>query len=476
MSRDPHYFAIIGAMRTGSNLLEKTLEALGDTVCYGEVFNPTFISGPRKTELLGYTVEQRDADPIGFLEHLIAAEPDKLTGFRIFHSHNQKALEYALADPRCTPIILTRDPLESWISFLIARSTGQWMLKNPRRRAFTKVHFDPTAFERHRSDLQTHYAWVDAQLQRNDRTAVRISYTELQDPSKLQSVARRIGSSGGVPEKAPIHRQNPQPLCEKVTNYAEMCAYLGMTPKEPATGPVPSGQSMLCPDGFPVAFAPLPGLAFAPVIALFHRIEVRDLGKEKLAPPDLFEQATRAVLYPVEDPGDRPIFTVVCDPLVRLHAAFIDEVFGPGWQGSDMRRKLASKFGGIPPARGIVRGRAEFTPEQHRRHFAGFLELLADPSRLRDGALKPDWLPQAELLSEFDHSDRIQIFRHEQFGHLVHWLTDQMALPRFPRGQINGIRQAEQKSILSLEDVMVPEILERVRELHNADYEAFGYA
>ena len=39
----PRYFAIFGAMRTGSNLLERTLASYDGLRTEGELFNPGFI-------------------------------------------------------------------------------------------------------------------------------------------------------------------------------------------------------------------------------------------------------------------------------------------------------------------------------------------------------------------------------------------------------------------------------------------------
>ncbi|MEM7212305.1 MAG: hypothetical protein AAF479_10505 [Pseudomonadota bacterium] len=475
MSDDLRYFAIFGAMRTGSNLLEKTLEALGDTVCYGEAFNPSFIRGPRKEDILGYSVETRDADPIGFLDAMIGAEPDRIAGFRIFPGHSRAVMERALADPRCTPIILTRDPLESWISLNIARATGQWMLKNPRRRMSGKAHFEPAAFEKYKSELAAYYAWVDAMLDRHGRSAVRIRYEEVQDQACLQRVARLIGSTGTVPPEAPILRQNSQSMADKVTNYAEMCAYLGVAPEERKEGPGLSPELLICPEHVPAAFIPLPGPAFAPVIALMHRIDTRDFGAEKLAPPELFDRANRRVLYPIEHPGERPVFTVISHPLVRLHRSFVHEVFGAGWLRSEVRKRLSAQSGGIPRPRAIGLGQVEFTDRDHQSLFSMFLRMVARSWAQGDDLMRLDWNTQTELLDLFGMRETVQVFRFGNFEDCANWMTDLASVPRFAPGQIKGMRQSEQQKLLPIKDVMVPEIEAQVRVLHESDFHAFGY-
>ncbi|MBL9057999.1 MAG: nodulation protein NodH, partial [Rhodobacteraceae bacterium] len=56
-------FVIFAEMRTGSNFLEANLNAIPGVKCHGEAFNPYFIGGEGKQEMLGVTIEQRGADP-----------------------------------------------------------------------------------------------------------------------------------------------------------------------------------------------------------------------------------------------------------------------------------------------------------------------------------------------------------------------------------------------------------------------------
>ncbi|MEM7423919.1 MAG: nodulation protein NodH, partial [Pseudomonadota bacterium] len=221
------YFAIIGTMRTGSNLLEKTIERFGDTACYGEAFNPGFISGPRKQDVLGWSVRERDADPTGFLESIITETPYLVPGFRIFDEHDRAVLEQVLADPRCRRIVLRRDPVESYVSLEIARLTGQWMLREPRNRMTARIRFDPEAFGRYRRRVEAHYADVEALMRRAGTNALQLDYADLDSRAILGRVAAHIGSRGVVPEAPPIQRQNSPDMMEKVENYEEMCAYLG---------------------------------------------------------------------------------------------------------------------------------------------------------------------------------------------------------------------------------------------------------
>lgn len=476
MATKPRYFAILGAMRTGSNLLERTLGQLQDTICYGEAFNPSFVSGPRKTEVLGYTVAKRDADPIGFLEHLISAEPTRIAGFRIFQNHSPEAMDYVLSDPRCIRIILTRDPLDSYISLKIAQRTDQWMLNNPRRRTTVRVQFDKAAFETFCQKREAHFTWLDQRLKAHGQDAIRIDYADLENHALLQRLASRIGSSGVVPVEPPIMRQNPVSRAAKVENYAEMCAVLGLDAETAKDDATPFWGSIIRPDQFGVAYAPIMGNAFEPMIALLHRIENRDFDRPKIAAPDLFDRAQRGVLYPEDTQLDVPVITMVSDPFRRLHAAFVSEVFGPGWNFSKLRKALIQHHGEMPPPRRLIQQQAEYPAQMHRRHFTGFLEHVAETfGSGEEGLLRPEWKPQSDAIEAHREQREITIFKHEDFTDAANWLTDLMKLRRFPRGQINGMRQARQQALVPIQEVAIPELTSTVKALHSVDYDQFGY-
>ena len=53
-----------------------------------------------------------------------------------------------MADESCAKIILTRNPVESYISWKIARETGQWKLTDMKARKGAQVKFDGPEFVR----------------------------------------------------------------------------------------------------------------------------------------------------------------------------------------------------------------------------------------------------------------------------------------------------------------------------------------
>ena len=108
-------FVIFAEMRTGSNFLEKNLQQFEGLNCYGEAFNPVFIGYPNTDNILGVKLETRDADPKMLLRE-IKNDPAGLSGFRYFHDHDPRVFDHVVNDPKCAKIVLTRNPIDSYVS------------------------------------------------------------------------------------------------------------------------------------------------------------------------------------------------------------------------------------------------------------------------------------------------------------------------------------------------------------------------
>lgn len=104
-----------------------------DLQSVGEAFNPNFIGTPKTRKVMEVSLLDRAQNPIPLLEK-IKQPSQTIHGFRYFHDHDPRVLLPCLLDLRCAKIILTRNPVESYISWKIARQTGQWKLQNINRR------------------------------------------------------------------------------------------------------------------------------------------------------------------------------------------------------------------------------------------------------------------------------------------------------------------------------------------------------
>ena len=212
------YFCIFAEMRTGSNFLETALNQLDGVQCLGEVFNPEFVGYPNRTELLGLSQTERDRDPRRLLSRLVDGE-GAVSGFRFFHDHDHRVADLVLEDPACGKILLSRDPLESYASWKIARETGQWKLTNLKRRRTARIEFDTDEFLERYDEHGAFRARIWRRLKVTGQTAFLLSFEDLKSLDVLNGLAAWLGVSSRL-GKLPgdLKRQNPESIFEKVSN------------------------------------------------------------------------------------------------------------------------------------------------------------------------------------------------------------------------------------------------------------------
>jgi LPS sulfotransferase NodH len=309
-------FVMLASMRTGSNFLEANLNALAGVTCHGEVFNPHFIGRLNQTELCGMDLAARDAQPLEMLARM-RARTAGLSGFRHFHDHDPRVFDAVMADPACAKIVLTRNPLESYVSLLIARETGQWILTDAKRQRTAKVRFDADDFAVFAAEVQAFHLRIQHRLQATGQTAFWIDYDDLQDLDVLNGLAAWLGVAARLKATDPrLKKQNPGALADLVKNPAEMEQALarmdrfnlGRLPQfEPRRAPaIPSYLA-----GGPILYLPVRGGPEAQVAGWLAGLGpvVRDLSQKSL------RQWLRA------HPRHRSL-TVLRHPVARAHAAF----------------------------------------------------------------------------------------------------------------------------------------------------------
>ena len=225
MQRPFDSFVLLAEMRTGSNFLETNLNAFPDIQCHGEAFNPAFIGYPNGTEILGVTQAMRDADPDRLVD-MIREKSEGIGGFRYFHDHDPRVLDRVLDDPRCAKVILTRNPLDSYVSWKIAQATGQWKLTNVKSRKDGWARFDPQEFDAHVAALQAFQVQLLNRLQTSGQAAFYIPYEDIQDLAVVNGLARFLGSAHQLESlNKNLKPQNPAGLDEKVSNFDEIEVY-----------------------------------------------------------------------------------------------------------------------------------------------------------------------------------------------------------------------------------------------------------
>ncbi|MBU2957311.1 hypothetical protein Q4511_13395 [Paracoccus sp. 1_MG-2023] len=220
-------FVVLAEMRTGSNLLEATLNGIRGVTCHGEAFNPYMMGWPDKDELAGITRAEREADPLPLLERL-TDRPGHLPGFRYFHDHDPRVFDAIMQDRRCAKIVLTRNPLDSYVSTRLAWETNQWKLNENETPIPAAITYDGAEFRENLTAIERFQSKVMHWLQVTGQTGFWLGYEDLRDADVMTGLVHWLGRTD-IPRVEPASDQvpqNPRELSEKVTNFHEMQADL----------------------------------------------------------------------------------------------------------------------------------------------------------------------------------------------------------------------------------------------------------
>jgi LPS sulfotransferase NodH len=452
-------FVVFAEMRTGSNLLEAALNELPGVTCHGEAFNPALIGFPKRTELLGISREARDADPLALWRRIREAEG--LNGCRFFHNHDPRVLDAMLDDDRCGKIVLTRNPVESYVSLKIARATNQWKLGDARHRKEALAQFNAAEFEAHLAEVQGFQIVLMNRLQKSGQAAFYIDYEDAQDLDVLNGLGKWLGVEGrlsALPSSLVV--QNPEGLDEKVANFAAMEASLAKidrfnlsrTPNfEPRRGP--SVPSFVASAG---------GLLYMPLRPGPDAL-VRDwLAKLGPLEENFAQKSLRQ--WKRKHPGHRS-FTVVRHPLLRVHLAFAALLGREAL--ADIREVLRKSYklplppeGSILPAQDWAAGLLAFL---------GWLKAnLNAQTSLPVHALWATQSATVQGFSQFSLPDMIA--REDRLGEDLGMLAQMVGAtaPPLPATEADT-------APVKLAEIWTPELDHAAQDTYSRDYMQFGF-
>ena len=474
-------FVVLAEMRTGSNFLEANLNALDGVNCRGEAFNPAFIGYPNNDAILGINQVQRDKNP----NRLLAAlrdDPEGLSGFRYFHDHDPRVLDPILDNERCAKIILTRNPLDSYVSWKIAQATGQWVLTNIKARRLEKAVFDAEEFAAHVRALQAFQLNVLNRLQTSGQTAFYLAYEDLQSLEVINGLAQWLGVSSRLAAlDSKLKPQNPEPIGAKVANPDEMEAALaGMdrfnmtrTPNfEPRRGPAVPGY--IAVDSLPLLFQPVDGGPTTQVLEWMAALEGDGAAalQTKLNQKELRQWKRRHEGF--------CSFTVVRHPVARAHAMFCERVL---MADPESIRKIRQVMQGqfklkLPKFDGEEMPPKGYDCAAHREAFIKFLTFvkanLAGQTAVRvDSA----WASQREILNGFAELAAPD--------HVLHEAELAEDLPHLARRVMRRLDHCERSlpqvgrvpddTPYALGDIYDGEIESLCRKIYQRDYVTFGF-
>jgi hypothetical protein len=446
-------------MRTGSNFLEANLNALEGVTCHGEVFNPHFMGKKDNLSLWGIDIAERDADPFPVLAAMRAATQG-MAGFRCFHDHDARVIGAVLADPACAKIILTRNPVESYVSLKIAQDTGQWKLQNAAKLKTARARFDPAEFEAHLRAAQEFQVHLLHGLQVTGQTAFYIDYEDLNDLDVLNGLAAFLRVPARLTALDPkLKKQNPEEIADKVSNPAEMERSLARldrfnlarTPNfEPRRTPGIPG--FVAAADAPLLYMPLRGGPEA---------ELRDwlgrLGTGGIV-TDFVQKTLRQ--WKRQNAQHRS-FTVLRHPLLRAYAGFRAVVM----EGGDLYRLLTRSYKLDLPVPG-----QPLTAEEERMAFLAVLRWLKLYLSGQTGQkIDPRFASQTAVLqgfAQFQGPDAV--LREDRLAEGLTWLCDE-----------TGVVMPDLSCDLTLAEALFrihdTELEDAARDAYQRDYIGYGF-
>jgi len=472
-------------MRSGSNLLEQSLNQFAGLHCFGELFNPAFIGGPSdRQEDFGFTMAARERDPAALIARMIERSADVLPGFRFFDGHDPRVLQYVLDDQACAKIILSRDYLDSYVSLEIARMTDQWLLREAPHRKTGRIRIDPQAFAQFRATKTAYFSEIRRKLQKNGQTAFEIAYPAQKEPEVLNGLARYMGLEEKLKSiRETICRQNPEPLSEKIENFAEMQASLGnLTDDLQAATSDPMMRAnipkMVTCVSQPLLFAPIPGGPNDEVLRWMNCLDGGEVLSSGLADSVSAAEilhtghSRRTLVEWMQSNPGLVTMTAVRHPVVRAYDAFMTRIFStlPG-SFDQIRQHLINHYDLQLPGPEDIATQA-YRINHHRAAFHTFLRFLRD-NLAGQTSIRIDghWASQMSFVTSFNTAVPIMLVAKEgqldmAFRH-IEALLDVTPPALGP--------PIQRKYEFSLDETYTRQTENLARKAYKADYSGFGF-
>ena len=469
------YFVVFAEMRTGSNLLEANLNRFDDLACLGEAFNSQFIGYPTSEAVLGVTLSQREDNPHLLLDAIQVAVGTN--GFRYFHDHDHRILDRILADQRCGKIILTRNPVESYVSLKIASQTGQWKMTNAKHEKTTQVRFDIEEFAEHLATQQGFQLKLQRALQTTGQSAFYVGYDDLHDLDVINGIARFLGSMDQLEAlDGKLKKQNPAPLSEKVSNYAAMRDGLAKLDRFDLTR-TPNFEPRRGPMVTRYVAAPKSNLIYLPIKSGPNTAVISWLAqREGVSVDDLRSGLKQGEMrkWMQDHPGHRR-FAVVRHPVARAHAAFCQHFLEQSTGGyAEIRQTLRSAYGVKLPKRELrPETDKQYDMETHAKAFHGFLRFVKNNLNAQTSLrIDPAWASQVALIQGMNEFAPVDVILREDElrAGLSNLLTD---VSSSSETEIVG---ETDPYLERLKAIYSPKIEKAARNAYARDYFTFGFA
>lgn len=246
-------FCVIASARSGSNHFGSLLGRHRAVWVHGEIFHQhgmfpalrKHVDGQTvEIEDPGHSLEERNADPFGYLDALMArTERDYVTGFKIFPNHNDDVVAAMIDDEAVKKIVLIRmNALAQYSSDLEAAARDRYVfLEGDETPQDVAIRFDREEFERRQRHIAGWYARWIARLNERGQGYFLIPYEFMASTAYLQSAFVFLGLDPVPAEtlRSRFRKSGNRNVVDRFANRDAVAAYLEETGQEHLAHDVP---------------------------------------------------------------------------------------------------------------------------------------------------------------------------------------------------------------------------------------------
>lgn len=222
-------FVIFCTARSGSYRTVELLNQFPSIVCHGELFKPGRIELDKALQsAVKFDVAKRDKTPLVYMNSVYRLSPAKITGFKIFNSHPAKVRSTLIADPHVRKVILHRNAIDMYLSFLRAHATERWVDRGNRGEVQSPpLQFDAVQFAGLASRHANFYQTLGDAAALRPALFHKIDYADLAVDDCIRKLAAFLGETVlDVPLEGKMQKQFVERYEDVVSNYGEMIEVL----------------------------------------------------------------------------------------------------------------------------------------------------------------------------------------------------------------------------------------------------------
>jgi LPS sulfotransferase NodH len=220
-------FIILNATRTGSNFLCTVLNSHPGILCHHEIFNPHVIGVARHlqdSEFRLGSMEERESDPVEFLDRVWRTDLGRAAvGFKMCLWQHQPAYDAVVPDASVRKIILKRrNRVKSFVSLLLARQTGEWVVYDDRGAPAPRprVQVDRDALLENIALHERFYGETEQALRESGQDHVLLWYEDLFLPDGIEPALAFLGAEGRPAQpQGQTWKLAPVALRETIANF-----------------------------------------------------------------------------------------------------------------------------------------------------------------------------------------------------------------------------------------------------------------